>query len=93
MARLKEPSQLQVVFSSESSCAAAAPTVAAVASGRAGQSSGQRAGQEAIMALSHSHNTFEIVLVLIQRLICVIDVLSCCGRRLPFLASYFAGTG
>ena len=25
MARLKEPSQLQVVFSSESSCAAAAP--------------------------------------------------------------------
>ena len=48
MARLKEPSQLQVFFSSESSCAAAAPTVAAVASGRAGQSSGQRAGQEAI---------------------------------------------
>ena len=86
MACLKE-------LSHESSCAAAAPTVAAVASGRAGQSSGQRAGQEAIMALSHSHNTFEIVLVLIQRLICVIDVLSCCGRRPLFLASYFAGTG
>ena len=34
-----------------------------------------------------------IRLFLILRSICVIDVLFYRGRRLPFLASYFAGTG